>query len=83
MGMLRLPSLAVKPPTIPPRHRGAIGPITVDLGELLVGDDGADVDLQRSAGVQSADRDNPNVFDAHLCGSAGRVLCFVPSDTGE
>src|SRR5260370_20647608 len=28
MGMLRLPSLAVKPPTIPPRHRGAIGPIT-------------------------------------------------------
>jgi len=71
MGMLRLPSLAVEPPTIPPRHRGAIGPVT-DTG-----------DLQRSAGVQSADRDNPNVFDAHLCGSAGRVLRFVRPDTGE
>jgi hypothetical protein len=32
-------------------------------------------DLQRSAGVQSADRDNPNVFDAPLR-SAGRVLRF-------
>jgi hypothetical protein len=30
--------------------------------------------------VQAADRDNPNVFDAHLCWSAGRVLCFVLLD---
>ena len=35
-----------------------------------------------SAGVQAADRDNPNVFDAHLGWSAGRVQCFVPPHTG-
>src|SRR3984893_16228500 len=34
------------------------------------------------AGVQAADRDNPDMFDAHLCWSASRALCFVPPDTG-
>jgi hypothetical protein len=29
-----------------------------------------------------ADRDNPNVFDAHLCWSASRVPCFGRPDTG-
>jgi hypothetical protein len=32
--------------------------------------------------VQATDRGNPDVFDAHLCWSTGRVLCFVPPDTG-
>jgi hypothetical protein len=32
--------------------------------------------------VQATDRGHPDVFDAHLCWSTGRVLCFAPPDTG-
>jgi hypothetical protein len=50
-----------------------------------IGDDaGAIYRLPQShtARFSVADRDNPNVFDAHLCWSAGRAPCFVRPDTG-
>jgi hypothetical protein len=30
--------------------------------------------------VQATDRGHPDVFDAHLCWSTGRVLCFAPPE---